>query len=266
MISSAIDLEILALLFCVAVVAACFDAIAGGGGLMTVPSLMLAGLDPAAAIATNKLLGAAGTCSSTYAFARRGLIDWRQALFIAPVAALAAIAGALCVSRISPDVLAAIIPLLLIGIAIYFATAPRMTNEDAVQRIPKTVFIGLFVPVVAFYDGLFGPGAGSFYMIGFVALLGYGVLRATAHTKLANAVSNLGGLALFASSGLIVWQVGLLMALGSLIGAQLGSLLAVRFGARIIRPLLVVIACLMALRLLADPQNPLRQAVSGLWM
>jgi uncharacterized membrane protein YfcA len=162
-------------------------------------------------------------------------------------------------------VLAATIPVLLIGIAIYFATARRMSNEDAVQRVPQAAFVGMFVPIIAFYDGLFGPGAGSFYMIGFVALLGYGVLRATAHTKLANMSSNLGGLGLFAASGLIVWPVGLVMALGSLIGAQLGSLLAVRLGARIIRPLLVIIACVMAFRLLSDPSNPLRQAIEALW-
>lgn len=265
MISGSLEVDVLLMLFGVAVIAACFDAIAGGGGLITVPSLILAGLDPASAIATNKLLGAAGTCSSTYAFARRGLIEWRAIWPIIPIAAAASIAGALCVSLIPSNVLAATIPVMLVAIAIYFGTARRMTNEDATQRLPLWGFLAFFVPLVGFYDGLFGPGAGSFYMIGFVALMGQGVLRATAHTKLANCSSNLGGLALFSVSGLIVWPVGLVMAAGSLIGAQLGSVLAVKFGAKIIRPLLVIIACAMAVRLLSDPQNPLRQFVAGLF-
>lgn len=256
--------ELLVILFGVAVIASCFDAIAGGGGLITVPALILAGLDPAAAIATNKLQGAVGTCSSTYAFARRGLIDWRSAMPIILAAGFASMAGALCVSLVPASFLAAMIPVLLITIAIYFATARRMSEADARRRVSPLVFALAFVPVVGFYDGLFGPGAGSFYMIGFVALMGYGVVRATAHTKLANAASNLGGLALFAASGLIAWEAGIIMAAGSLIGAQLGSWLAIRFGARLIRPLLVVISCLMALRLMSDPDNPLRATIPGM--
>ena len=100
-------------------------------------------------------------------------------------------------------------------------------------------------------------------MVGFVTLLGLGVVRATAHTKLANAASNLGSLALFAASGHVVWPIGLAMAVGAFLGAQIGSGLAVRLGARLIRPLLVTIACAMALRLLSNPANPLRQAVAG---
>ena len=117
------------------------------------------------------------------------------------------------------------------------------------------------VPLVGFYDGVLGPGAGSFYMIAFVTLAGYGVLKATAHTKLANAASNLGSLSLFVLKGVVIWPVGLAMALGAFIGAQVGSRLAMRFGPRLIRPLLVVISCAMAVKLLADPANPIRQAI-----
>jgi uncharacterized membrane protein YfcA len=102
-------------------------------------------------------------------------------------------------------------------------------------------------------------------MIGFVTLLGLGVVKGTAHTKLANAASNLGSLALFALGGHVVWAIGLMMAVGAFIGAQIGSRLAIRMGARLIRPLLVTIACLMALRLLSDPANPLRRTVMGLF-
>lgn len=259
------DLATLGVLFAVAVAAGCFDAIAGGGGLVTVPALLLAGLDPVSAIATNKLQGSAGTLSATLAFARRGLIDWRAAWPVALVAAGAGIAGALSVSLVSRPVLDAAVPCVLVAIAIYFATARGMSNADAAARIGPALLTATIVPLVGFYDGVFGPGAGSFYMVGFVTLLGYGVVRATAHTKLANAASNLGGLALFAATGAVVWPAGLVMAAGAMLGAQAGSALAIRLGARLIRPLLVAISCAMALKLLSDPANPLRRAVAAWW-
>ncbi|MFO1169303.1 MAG: TSUP family transporter, partial [Rhodoblastus sp.] len=120
------------------------------------------------------------------------------------------------------------------------------------------------VPLIGFYDGLFGPGAGSFYVIGFIALLGFGIIKATAHTKLANAASNVGGLALYAATGAVVWPIGLAMAVFAFLGAQIGSRLAMRIGARLIKPMLVLISCAMAARLLADPSNPIRMAISSL--
>jgi hypothetical protein len=261
-----IDPSLIAVLFAVAAGAACVDAIAGGGGLLTLPALLLAGLDPVAAIATSKLQASAGTVSATIAFARRGLIRWSEAWKIALAAGLASMAGALCVSLLPRAVLEAAVPVLLIGIALYFATARRMSSEDAAARVTPAFFALTLAPAVGFYDGVFGPGAGSFYMIGFVTLLGLGVVRATAHTKLANAASNVGSLALFALSGHVVWTIGLAMAAGAFLGAQVGSRLAMRLGASLIRPLLVTIACAMAVRLLANPENPLRQAVSGLFV
>ena len=258
-----IEIELIAALFAVALVAGCFDAIAGGGGLLTVPALLLAGLDPVSAIATNKLQGLASTLSSTAAFAGRGLIVWRSAWAIAAVGGVASVAGALSVSLLSRPLLEALVPLLLLAIALYFATARRFSDRDAHPRLSLPTFTALVPPPVGFYDGVFGPGAGSFYMAGFVGLLGYGVVKATAHTKLANAASNLGAFLLFAVMGAVVWPLGLSMALGAILGAQLGSVLAIRLGARLIRPLLVTLSCLMALRLLWDPANPLRQGVSA---
>ena len=256
-----IDAGLLAGLFGVALVAGACDAIAGGGGLMTLPALLLAGLDPVSAIATNKLQGSAGSVSATVAFARRGLIRWNEAVPAAIAAGAASIAGALCVSLLPRGLLDALVPILLVTIALYFATARRIRNEDAASRISPALFAVTLAPAVGFYDGVFGPGAGSFYMIGFVSLLGLGVVRATAHTKLANAASNLCSLGLFATQGAIAWPIGVVMAFGAFLGAQIGSALAMRLGARLIRPLLVLIACAMALRLLSDPANPLRRAV-----
>lgn len=260
-----VDIGLLATMFAVAAVAGAFDAIAGGGGLLTVPALLLTGMNPVAALGTNKLQGAVSAISSTSAFARRGLIDWKTALPVAACAAVAGLAGALCASLLSPRVLATLVPILLIVIALYFGFTRGLKGEDARPRLSVAVFAFCVAPLIGFYDGIFGPGAGAFYMVAIVTLLGYGVLKATAHTKLANAASNLGSLTLFIFKGVVVWPIGLAMAAGAFIGAQIGSRLAMRFGARLIRPLLVVMSCAMAVKLLSDPANPLRHAVTGLF-
>lgn len=259
-----VDTQTLALLCAVAALAGCIDAIGGGGGLLTVPALMLAGLDPVTAIATNKAQGAAGAVSSALAFARAKMVDWRAAAPVALAAGAASVLGALSVSHVDRRALEALAPVLLAVIALYFLLAPRLSDKDARARIGPALFAGAIAPLVGFYDGMFGPGAGSFYMIGFVSLLGYGVLRATAHTKIANASSNLGSLGLYAATGAVVWPVGIAMAIFAFFGAQVGARLAMRLGARLIRPLLVIVACAMALKLLADPTNPLRAALAAL--
>ncbi|HPG02634.1 MAG TPA: TSUP family transporter [Beijerinckiaceae bacterium] len=259
-----VDPQTLALLCAVAGLAGCIDAIGGGGGLITVPALMLAGLDPVTAIATNKAQGAAGAMSSALAFARAKMVDWRAATPVALAAGAASILGALSVTHIDRRALEALAPVLLAVIALYFLFAPRLSDKDARARIGPALFAGTLAPLVGFYDGVFGPGAGSFYMIGFVGLLGFGILRATAHTKIANAASNLGSLGLYAATGAVVWPVGFAMALFAFLGAQVGARLAMRLGARLIRPLLVFVACAMALKLLADPANPLTAALGPL--
>jgi len=261
---SGLDFDGLAVLFAVAALAGCFDSIAGGGGLLTIPALLLAGLDPVSAIATNKLQGAAATLSATATFARRRLIHWRTAVPVAVTAGLGSVVGAFCVSLVSRSVLEGLVPVLLMAVAVYFALGRRMREDDAHARLSLLVFGGAVAPAIGFYDGMFGPGGGSFYMLGFVSLLGYGVLRATAHTKLANAASGLGSLGIYAATAAVVWPVGLTMALGAVLGAQVGSLLAIRLGGRLIRPLLVVVCSMLTLRLLCEPSNPLRKSTMTL--
>jgi len=260
-----IGFDMIAALAAISFLAGFVDAIAGGGGLLTVPALLLAGLDPAQAIATNKVQGSVAAASATYTFGRKGLIEWDKAWGFTLVAFLSSVAGALCVQLLPRAVLEVLIPLLLVAIALYFALSRKVKDEDAQARMTALAF-GLTAPVViGFYDGIFGPGAGSFYMLAFVTLLGYGVVRATAHTKLVNFASNFGSLLLYAAMGAVVWPLGLAMSAASLLGAQVGARLAMRLGSRLIRPLLVVVSSLMALRLLLDPANPWRQALRALF-
>lgn len=245
-------------LFAAAFVAGFIDSIAGGGGLITVPAMLIAGFSPIDTLGTNKLQSLFGSGSATLAYARGGHVDLRHQLPMAIMSGLGAAVGALVTTFIPGNVLKAAMPLLLIGIAGYFALKPRISDQDSHRRITPFLFGLTFVPLIGFYDGVFGPGTGSFFMLGFVTLAGFGLLKATAHTKMLNFASNIGAFCVFAFSGVIVWKAGFAMGLGQFLGAQAGSRLAMRSGAKIIKPLLIVTCTALAIKLLADPTNPLR--------
>ena len=254
--------EILLVLGAVAVAAGFVDSIAGGGGLLTLPAMLLAGMNPIAAIATNKLQGTFGVAMASLQYVRHGGIDWRSARVMMLVSAVASMLGALFVSSVPVDQLKAWLPLVLIMIAVYFLFAPRAADVDAEPRISQPAFTSTVVPPIAFYDGAIGPGTGSFFTLGFLTLRGLSILRATGYTKLLNLASNVGALILFVLAGKPVWLVGLVMAIGSIVGARIGSRLAIAKGGRIIKPVLVIACTAMAIRLLADPAHPLWQFLS----
>ena len=257
------SLSILCILAGVAFIAGAFDAIAGGGGLVTVPALVIAGLDPVSAIATSKLQATLGAVSATTSFGRAGLIEWRRIWPAALLACVGSVLGALAISSVPQQAVKTGLPFLLIAMALYFALSPKMTDDDAGQRISMAAFCVTAAIVIGFYDGAFGPGTGSFFMIAFVLLLGWGVVRATAHTKLLNLASILGSLSIYLFHGLVHWRIGVVMGLGAFIGALVGSRLAIRAGARLIRPLLMVVCCAIAFKLMLAPAHPVHQWLAG---
>ena len=242
--------DIAALLILAAFLAGFVDSIAGGGGLITVPALLLAGANPVQALATNKLQGTFGSATAAVTYARAGHVRLESQLPMAAIACAAGAAGALVAHLIPAEVLRLIMPLVLIGVAGFFAFRKGLSDDDRVQRMRPAVFALTAVPLIAAYDGFFGPGTGSFFMMGFVLLAGYGVLKATAHTKLLNFASNLGSLLVFIPSGATWWAVGMAMAVAQVAGAAIGARAAMRIGSRLIRPLLVVTSTAMALRLI----------------
>jgi hypothetical protein len=245
-----IALHLALLLVLAAFVAGFVDAIAGGGGLITVPALLLAGASPVEALATNKLQGTFGSATATLAYARAGHVRLRAQAGMAAVAGLGGGAGALVAHLIPAEVLQLVMPVVLIGVAAFFAFRKGLSDQDRVERLRPSVFAFTVVPLIAAYDGFFGPGTGSFFMMGFVLLAGFGVLKATAHTKVLNFASNLGSLGVFVFSGAMWWVTGLAMGLAQVAGAALGARVAMRVGAGLIRPLLVVTSTGMALRLI----------------
>lgn len=253
-------IDIIGFLMATAFAAGCIDAIAGGGGLLTIPALLAAGIPPVAAIATNKLQSSFGTGGAVLAFWRKGHLDLRR--FAGPVLAslIGSALGAWALTLIDPTFLKALIPALLILIMLYFLFGPRMSDDDRHSRAGPLALLAI-VFVIGAYDGFFGPGTGSFFTTALVALFGLGMVRAIAHTRLLNFASNIAALVVMIVGGHVIWMIGLSMAVCSIAGGQVGAHVAMRFGAKAVRPLLVVICLGLTAKLLADPANPLTAAV-----
>lgn len=247
--------EIAVILFGLALIAGFVDAIAGGGGLITIPALLWAGLSPVESLATNKAQAVFGSGSATLHFMRKGMIEPRGAAFTVACTAVGAALGAVLVQQIDSAALQRLIPLLLVGFALYFLLSPRVSDLDSHQRLSTPAFAMTVGLGVGFYDGFFGPGTGTFFAMGYVALLGYNLRRATAYTKLLNFTSNLTALIFFTLGGQVVWSLAASMAVGQLIGAWLGSHLVLKHGAVLVRPILVVSSILISLKLFWDQFN-----------
>jgi uncharacterized protein len=245
-----LSLELLLMLAAVAAVAGFVDAVAGGGGLITIPALLLAGVPPVMAVATNKLQGTIGTLTSTLAFARAGHVDLKGGAGIAIFAFAGSIVGGMLATVLPSTWLAALMPLILVLVAVYFLFSSTLADRALTPRVSAGTFRAAFVPVIGVYDGFFGPGAGSFYMAGLVALRGMSAVPATGLTKYLNLASNLGALLFFLAAGKVVISVGLAMGAGQFFGAQFGARSAIRAGSRLIRPLLVITCVAMAIRLM----------------
>lgn len=245
-----LDLTILVALGFVGLFAGFVDAIAGGGGLISLPALLAAGIPPIAAFGTNKVQSVIGTAMAATTYWRKGFISLPDLVVPIGLTFVGAFLGAAAAKQIDTSILSYAVPVALIVIALYFTFAPKLSDADSHARLGFATFVPVMGFVIGFYDGIFGPGTGSFLTMGFVVLFGLGVTRAAGNTKVLNLTSNLGALALFIPSGDVVWSAAIVMAIGQLIGGYLGAMTGIRFGAKLIRPLVVVVSIVLAIRLL----------------
>lgn len=218
--------------------------------MLSLPALLSAGLPPVAALATNKMQSIVGTGMAVATYWRKGFVDFRSLVPAIAATFAGSYLGAMTVSRIDTSLLNLAVPVALIAIALYFLFAPKLSDSDRASRLA----FGPFVPVmgfcIGFYDGIFGPGTGSFFTVGFVVLFGLGLTRATGSTKALNFTSNLAALAIFIPQGQVIWPVALAMATGQIVGAYIGAHTGIRYGAKVIRPLVVVVSIALAIRLI----------------
>ena len=245
-----LDLQSALLLAAAGLAAGFVDAIAGGGGLLTVPALLAAGLTPQMALGTNKLQSVCGTALAAVSYGRAGLFSWGKLAGGIIITALAAAAGAVAVLHLQPDFLRRFIPVLLIGIAAYFWWKPELGGAARAPRMARPWFTWLFGVGLGFYDGFFGPGAGSFWMVAGVLLAGLDLRSAVGHTKVMNLASNAGSLVIFLACGQVHFEIAAVMIGGQLIGARLGSGLVIRRGAEFVRPAFLLVVLLLAACLL----------------
>ena len=239
-----------ALLFATGLFAGLVDAVAGGGGILSLPVLMSIGLPVPVALGTNKLQSSFGSGTATWHYVRGGLVNLKDCR-VGIVATLAgSLLGVLAVKGVDPRFLEEAIPWLLAALVVYTVVRPRLGTEEHPPRMGWTAFSLSFGLGLGFYDGFFGPGVGSFWTIAYVLVMGCNFARATAFTKVMNFTSNVAALALFAASGSIHLVAGLVMAAGQVVGARLGAQLVMKRGARLVRPLFLVMASLTVARLL----------------
>ena len=247
-----LSIDIVALLFVVAMVAGCVDTIAGGGGLIVLPTLLMVGIPPAAALATNKLQGSGGTFVASVYFLRKQIVRLSEVKLTVFMTLVGAVVGVWLVLQINAAVLNAVIPFLLLGMGAYFALSPKLGATDQKHRLEPGPFSILVAPLLGFYDGFFGPGTGMFMTLSLVSLRGYNLTKATAHTKLLNCTSNVSSLVYFLVFGKVYWSAGLVMLAGQIIGSSIGAKIVLAKGAALIRPMVAVVCFLMASKLLLD--------------
>lgn len=247
-----IELWHLPLLFLAALAAGFVDAIAGGGGLITLPVLLSCGIDPRVALGTNKLQGSFGSASATWHYAKAGTMPLKDCLRGFIITFLASVAGALAVQLLDRALLQKVIPVLLALVAVFMLIRPNLGAQDHAPRLPRVAFDFGAGMLLGFYDGFFGPGAGTFWAMAFVFGMGFNLMRATGYTKAMNFASNLGALLLFAVAGQVLWLVGIVMGLGQLVGARLGARMAVARGTRFIRPVFISVVLAITARLIYD--------------
>jgi uncharacterized membrane protein YfcA len=243
-----LDLSIgtIALLAAIAFVAGVIDAIAGGGGLLSLPALLAAGLPPHIALGTNKGQSTFGSLSALIQFARAGLVDLRRARWMFPLAFGGSLCGAALVLLVRPEVLRPLVLILLLAVAVFLAFRPPVAHPEG-HPPPRgaSLWAALVALACGVYDGFFGPGAGTFLIVALVGLVGLTLTRATAEAKVANWAANLGALIVFASRGITVWRIALPMAGASIAGGYVGAHIAMKGGDRLVR--YVVLAVVTAL-------------------
>ena len=239
-----------ALLAITAAFAGTVDAIAGGGGLITVPALRIAGLPAHLALGTNKGQSVWGALAATIAFWRADRVDRRQALFAFPLGVAGSLAGARAQLLVSNKTLEPIVIGMLIGAAVLLVVRKPSRDQDAPK--PRWWIAAVLALVIGAYDGFFGPGTGTFLIVGFVALCGRSLVHASADAKVVNLASNLAAVLTFAHAGTIDWSIALPMAIGQLVGGIVGTQLALRGGARVVRIMVLLVSSALIAKLAID--------------
>ncbi len=255
-----ITLTVLLLLVLAGLAAGWVDAVVGGGGLIQLPALLVLfpQMSAVEALATNKVGSIMGTSTSSITYYRRIHPDMRTAAPMAVAALIASIGGAALASFIPEQALRPIIVVVLVGVLVYTLVKPSMGATTALRWEGNRHYgaaVG-FGALIGLYDGLLGPGTGSFLVMALVGVIGYAFLPATALAKIVNFATNLGALAFFVPHGVVIWGVGLVVGTANLVGAYIGARMAVAKGNGFVRVAFLVVVSALIIKLTYDVLNP----------
>jgi uncharacterized protein len=250
------ELEIVLLLCLAALIAGWVDAVVGGGGLVQLPALLvfLPAATPAQVLATNKLSSVFGTATAAWVYVRRVRPDLRTALPMAATALLGSAAGAGCASLLPESVFRPLVLVLLVAVGIYTWRRPTLGDVQELRYAGGRHLAAALGAAagIGFYDGIFGPGTGSFLVFALVALMGYSFVQASAKARIVNLATNLGALAVFIPQGAPIYGLGLAMAACNVVGGRLGATTAIARGNRFVRVVFLVVVSALVVRLAVD--------------
>lgn len=240
-------------LFAVSIVAGIVDAIAGGGGLITIPCLVLSGLPLMTVLGTNKLQAVVGELTTTCMFIASKEMPLKGLTLGIISTSLGALSGACAVSLFEKETLEVLLPVLMMGITIYSVTSKRLeATEPSKAKLTPKKFMVMCGVLIGFYNGFFGPGTGSFWMLAFVVLLGYTIKQASMTTKPLNLVGNIVPLVLFIILGQVDYTLGLIMGVGQIAGSIIGSKFVISHGTRLVRPVFISVTMIMTAKLIYE--------------
>ena len=232
------------------------DAIAGGGGLIQLPALMigLAKSETVVILGTNKVPSIFGTSASALMYRRNIKTDSKLLITMVVPAFLGSMGGASLASRIPSEVLKPIVVSLLIAVLVYTWKRPQLGQIESLrQSEPLRLKIAAFAAVIiGFYDGLIGPGAGSFLVLTLVAILGFAFLSASAIAKVVNVATNLGAIIIFGANGEIIWKIGLTLAFANVAGALIGAHLTLKGGSSLVRKVFMGVTLALIIKVAID--------------
>jgi uncharacterized membrane protein YfcA len=236
-------------LWLIGIIAAVVDTIAGSGGLITLPALLMVGVAPSIALGTNKFQACVGEFNASVYFIKHGNIKIKELLLGALFVIIGSSTGTITVQHLHADLLNKIIPFLLLIVVIYTIFSGKFVNAESRQRLSPTVFYPIFGLLLGFYNGFLGPGTGSFWIVAFMFFLGFDIKKSTMHGKPLNFFGDLISLICFMIAGSINYQIAIIMAIGQLIGSYIGVKLVILQGSKIIRPVFISMVSILAISL-----------------
>ena len=230
------------------------DSIAGGGGLLTVPAYLLTGMPIYTALGTNKLSSNFGTFGSFLGYLKHNKLQLKLLKFLVPASFVGSALGVTVLNHIKPDFLSALIPFLILGVGIYTLFNKSLGGVSMYKHPHKAVLAkGIFFTfLIGFYDGFFGPGAGTFFIVMLIKVFSVDFIEASGNTKLLNFVSGLSAFIVFLMHGQINFYYGFIGTIAILAGSMLGTKLAIKNGVSFIRPVFLSVSFIIAFKMFYD--------------